>query len=216
MKRLLVVLVATLVTVFCAVPLVQAQSHAPAATVRVVATGGEQSCSAVVIAPDYALTARHCLSRGLTVDGIAVEYVVGAAAETKDIGMVYAPGLRCPCASLGKRPAVGDAITSIGFPGDKVNVQKETHGVVRSVDTIVSVMPFAAGHPSASAILIFSDRPMLEGGESGGGLFALQNGAWLLVGINVIGVTERPGYNAPDIASGFTPVDMASAFLPRT
>lgn len=188
----------------------------PAATVRAVHYGETQGCSAVVIAPDYALTARHCLTGGgITVDGMTVDYVAGPAIETRDIALLHAPGLACPCAAIGERPQTGDVMAVIGYPAEQPGVRKEIFGQVHSVGTVLALAPFFAGTPYADVVMIFSDKPILEAGESGGGMFVVQNDEWRLVGINVIGVPDRPAYNATEIASGFTPVDFASSFLPR-
>jgi S1-C subfamily serine protease len=183
----------------------------PTETVRIIRVGESQMCSAVVIRPGVALTARHCLSQGITVDGKPVAFVVAPMDEGKDIAVISAPGLECPCALVGRRPAVGDKIVAVGFPGGAEGRQDVSAGTVRAVGSVAEIAPWIAEHPLAAHTFILSDVPMLEGGESGGGLFAVQDGKWRLVGINVIGVPSAPMYGAPELASGFTPLDFAPA-----
>lgn len=184
----------------------------PADTVRLVTVNEQVACSVVVIEPDYALTARHCLSDGMTVDGLSVEHISTVMTQGKDIAVLYVPGLQCPCASLGKRPVAGDKFLTIGFPAMDEGKQRVTEGVVDRVSTLASRAPWAGVLGYALGEFVFSTEKVLDGGMSGGGLFVRQDGEWRLVAINVIGVLSED--RLKEIASGFTPVDVAANFLP--
>jgi hypothetical protein len=215
MKYLLYVLAAAMLLTV-AVP-TQSADSVPAGTVRVIATSEtDKVCSAVVIAPDYALTARHCLSAGMSVDGIVVDTFTASTANTRDIALLRAPGLRCPCAELGGRPAAGTRVVAVGFPG---KLKGE-----RRISEPASVNYIGSGTVLASwlvmprvveSVFIFTDKPIIDHGDSGGGLFAEQGGRWVLIGINAIGLPAGPKDREKEQASGFTPVDLAASFLPK-
>lgn len=211
MKFLFVLAAALLMTV--AVP----TQAAPADTVRAIANAEtDKVCSAVVIAPDYALTARHCLSADMSVDGIVVDSVTLPASKFKDIALILAPGLRCPCATLGGRPAVGTRVVAVGFPG-KLNGERRISepASVTYIGSAVILAPWFRLPESISGVFIFTDKPIISNGDSGGGLFAVQGGRWVLVGINSIGLPASPTDREREQASGFTPVDIAASFLPK-
>lgn len=185
----------------------------PMETVRAISVEGDVTCSAVVVAPNVAITARHCLSRGLEVDSIAVAYITAAAPENEDIAMLYAPGLLCPCAVLGERPAVGSPVLAIGFPQGGAR-RITAVALVRLIGKPVDIAPFEQ-HPIATGDFIITDAPILDYGDSGGGLFTIQDGEWVVVGVNSIGIPAAP-YSQEEQGSGFVPVDMAVRFLPKS
>jgi hypothetical protein len=193
----------------------------PTAAVRPVSVGGSNTCSAVVIAPKFALTARHCLSRDLAVDGLPADYVTAAAPQNEDVALIHVPGLRCPCASIGARPVPGDTIVAVGFPVKAEGKQVVSpEAKVKHVGTVDALAPWLGQIPMlAGAVFIFSDRPIIDHGDSGGGVFVLQEREWKLVGINSIGVPVAPSspFMPPvaESASGFVPVDIADKFLVR-
>jgi hypothetical protein len=216
MKYLLHILAAALLLTV-ALPTHPAENELPTASVRVVATAEtDKVCSAVVIAPGYALTARHCLSAGMSVDGIVVDAVTLPAVTTKDIALLHAPGLRCPCATLGGRPAIGTRVVAVGFPHTLKGEQRISESAnVTYIGSPVTLAPWLAPYALVvNSVFIFTNKAILASGDSGGGLFAVQGGRWVLVGINAIGLPAAP-HKELEQASGFTPVDFAVPFLPK-
>jgi trypsin-like peptidase len=188
----------------------------PFDTVRAISdVDGNKFCSAVVVAPGAAMTARHCLKRGMRVDGIPAAYVTVAAPENRDIGVAYVPGLACPCAALGKRPAIGDQVVAVGFPeGGERRVTASA--AVKLIDSPLKLAPWIMSGAEAwiGSVYILTDAPITKNGDSGGGLFAVQDGTWKLIGINGIGVPAAPDSRAEQ-SSGAMPVDLAAQFLPK-
>jgi len=86
------------------------------ATVRLV-TGdpATRTCSAVVIAPEVALTAKHCeVIAGMLVDGKPAKIVKSHAVE--DVTLLSVPGLACPCAEVSTvRPMLDETMLFIGW-----------------------------------------------------------------------------------------------------
>ena len=174
-------------------------------------TGAASICSAVVIAPGYAMTARHCTKIGMHVDGLPATYAIVAAGVDADIGLVHAPGLACPCAALGARPAVGESLTIVGFPsgGERRSVGPAKVRLIGSLSDVLPDMTYPG-------VFIISDTAVLMYGDSGGGAFANRESRWELIGINSVGLPARaPTHpwdtDIPEIGSGFVPVDLAPA-----
>jgi len=73
------------------------------------------TCSAVVIAPEIALTAKHCASiPGLLVDNLPVDGV--RAHPSEDVAELTVPGLACPCVKVGAvRPVLDETVLGVGF-----------------------------------------------------------------------------------------------------
>jgi S1-C subfamily serine protease len=192
----------------------------PHATVRHLLLEGEQHCSAVVIRPGKVLTAKHCLAAAdapamLTVDGLPA--VGGAIIDSADIASLDIPGVQCPCAEVGKLPKVGDSVIAVGFGfGDEPEKARTISPVGRvfMVDLLKKFLPSAEGDPLGEALYIIVDAPIVQPGDSGGGLFARQDGRWKLVGINSL-LLFRPdspecnpffGCRGRGDASGFVPI----------
>lgn len=189
----------------------------PADTVRVVSNAeSDKVCSAVVIAPGFALTARHCLSTGMAVDGIVVDHMRLANNVAVDIAVLAVPTLACPCAELGGRPAHGTRVVAIGYPGRLEGERRTTEvAAVNYIGTVHVIAPWYPAYGVSTGQFIFTNRAIIDHGDSGGGLFAWQNGRWLLVGINAFGVGVSATDREKEQASGFTPVDLAVGFLPK-
>lgn len=140
------------------------------ATVRKLAFPGattDSNCSAVVMREGVAVTAAHCiLGQTATVSGLAVTSIsttVGDAAE------VQVPGLACPCAEA--LPGVTEQdrpVVAIGFPYNLIQVA--TFG------TLQGAIDYSG------TTLLLATAPIAPG-DSGGGLFVVQNGRPYLVGI---------------------------------
>lgn len=189
----------------------------PYEAVRVVSFEGEKYCSAVVIEPGKALTASHCLRKHMEIDGLPVDRIT-AAADERDIAVVIVPGLKCPCAQRGVRPAKGDQVIAVGFPADR-----EGERVISPAARVRYVGPLNVEFPNLpfdpremKQEYIVTDAAIITHGYSGGALFAIQNGEWRFIGVNAIGVPEGPCVPyvgcGKEIGSGFVPVDIAKDF----
>jgi len=135
-------------------------------TVRIL-KGDNGSCSAVVIATGYAVTALHCKEAGdAKVDGHSI--AKWREFSTKDIAVVEVPGLLCPCATLGKKAQIGERVAAVGF--------------AYGLGTLLS-------YGEAQGDLVYKDEVYLnhnaftEPGMSGGGVFALREGRAVLVAV---------------------------------
>jgi hypothetical protein len=135
-------------------------------TVRLL-KGANGSCSAVVIATGYAVTALHCKE---AVDGKVDGHPIAKWTEfsTKDIAVVEVPGLICPCATPGKKALAGERVAALGFP----------YGVGLSTrygwtDGDITYQDEVYAHHTA-----FTDP-----GMSGGGVFTVRKGRVVLVAI---------------------------------
>jgi hypothetical protein len=175
-------------------------------------SGDAVICSAVVVEPGYAFTARHCTKIGMYIDGLPVEYVV-VGAGSADAAVAYVPGLKCPCAAIGARPSLGETLTAVGYPSEATG-ERRSHGPskVVGIDAIKEIYP--GKWDDYLGIFIFSEPAILLPGMSGGGAFAQRGTQWEFVGINSIGLPERKplhpwDHEIPEIASGFVPVDLA-------
>jgi S1-C subfamily serine protease len=179
-------------------------------------SNGDQRCSAVVIKPGMAYTARHCIDDdGMRVDGHHVEEVITYRATTPDVAIIFAPGLECPCADVGVSPSVGDQTLAVGFAGSlKGDYRISAVGIVKHVGVLRDFAPWLDGEDGdfATAQYIVTN-PIIEPGDSGGALFAMQGGQWRLVGIVSIGMFDPatcvPFFGcAVNLASGFVPVEL--------
>lgn len=224
MKRLLAVVGAVL-----ALACIPASSEVfPHETVRHLLLEGKQHCSAVVVNPGKVVTAKHCLRDAdtpgdLTVDGLPA--VGGTIIDNADIAVLDIPGVACPCAEIGKLPVKGDAVVAVGFGfGDEADKSRTISEVGRvfMVDILMKYAPESANDPVyGNALYIIVDSPILQPGDSGGGLFGMQDGRWKLLGINSL-LLFHPGN--PDCnpffgcrgkgdASGFVPIGFVKELI---
>ena len=132
-------------------------------------------CSVVMIAPERALTAAHCLNMNapnVEINGHLYAVTEGYAASPRDIAVLIIPGAPCPCAVVSDTPLVeGDWVAAVGYPFDLARVV--TYGefqarIIDKADGQEYLLVTALGAP----------------GNSGGGLF---NEHGDLVGIVVSG-----------------------------
>lgn len=160
-------------------------------------------CSAVVIAPAKALTAKHCLTEG-GIDKVGGQWVLySQPSKNSDAAVLTVPGLSCPCATVALQAPVPDVtVVAFGYGGDGLRHLRGP-GVVKGV-----------GYPDLVGLSVYEQElrelgnwrrfiwfdPVLVPGDSGGGTFALRGGRWVLVGINAV-LTEQP--DCPAFACGF-------------
>ena len=78
------------------------------------------SCSAVMVAPERAITAAHCLNMTapvLTIDGYEYAVTEGYAASPRDVAILIVPGAPCPWARMAYTPLeTGDPVAAVGYP----------------------------------------------------------------------------------------------------
>ena len=141
-----------------------------------------RSCSAVMIAPERALTAAHCLNMDapvLTIEGYDYVIVEGYAATPRDVAILIVPGAPCPCVRVADTPiGVGDFVAVGGYPyGVALSV---TYGemqarVVLPEDGQEYLMISALGAPGNSGGGVFNEYGELIGITSKGaqGVFLL-------------------------------------------
>lgn len=132
------------------------------------AESDQGSGSLVMVAPGLALTAAHVSGTDgnrLKVNGQLIKVV--KINFDLDVALV-AVSAPCPCAPLGVLPEEDDRVVAVGFP--------LTVSQFATVGHMQGLSP-NNNHLLASAPIIF--------GNSGGGLFAFQQGQWKLVGITV-------------------------------
>lgn len=195
-----------------AVPTAAAEAQPPVDTVRIIATDNGPTCSAVVINEGIALTARHCLGKGISVDGKPVtKAIVTIPSAGPDVALLYVPDLHCPCAPLGALPAVGDKAVTVGFPSTTGQRKVADAGAVMAVAAPAEIAPWIASiDPEFSGKYILIDNPVLEHGMSGGALFVVQNDEWVVVGVNAIGFPRNSGSQQFEI-NGYVPVTSLEA-----
>jgi len=138
------------------------------ASVRLV-TGGPNtgSCSAVVIAPNQALTAKHCDNiTDMLVDGKPAKIVWSS--PTEDVMSLSVPGLECPCAPVSTvRPALDETLLFIGWLyGDfKMTTRGEYLGRVQDegLNYGVGVAPTGPGMSGGGVFRVFvtGDIPLV-------------------------------------------------------
>lgn len=136
------------------------------------------SCSVVMIAPQEALTARHCMkmvSPVVTIDGTEYPVTFGYGNPALDLALLIIPNAPCPCAKPSAVAAKeGENVALVGYPYGlaKVVTYGEFQGRVRIQDVEYGLITAPA-------------RP----GNSGGGVF---NAKGQLLGIVSLG--DLTGY----------------------
>jgi S1-C subfamily serine protease len=143
------------------------------------------SCSVVMIAPERALTAAHCLGMAspvVTIDGYDYVVTEGYAASPRDIAVLIIPGAPCPCAQVSDIPAVeGDWVAAVGYPYGiaRVVTYGEVQGrIVFEEDGQEYLLVTALGAPGNSGGGLFNEHGELIGivskGAQGHSLFAVE------------------------------------------
>jgi S1-C subfamily serine protease len=135
------------------------------------------SCSAVVIAPNLALTAKHCVDMpNMTVvraDGGRLPVFSFEVSSTADLAIMHVPGLTCPCAAITSVRAERDEVAyAVGFPHGQLNVL--TVGYIQGRITA----------PDGNSYIVATLD--VNPGVSGGGLFVVRGDTAYLVGILVM------------------------------
>lgn len=154
-------------------------------------------CSAVVIAPNTAYTAKHCVDgMNMHVDRLPITKVVPS--PEIDLALLTVPGLACPCAEIGKKPEVGSPVKAVGFPGKSGKKRTTEEATVRLIGPASEILSFF----DDPELYIYTNKNIVERGDSGGGLFQRQGYSWKLVGItsHIIAILGT------EITSGFVPV----------
>jgi len=144
------------------------------------------SCSAVIVEPEFAYTAAHCV----TIPELELQFDNGRKylvttiyinQEGKDLALLKVSGLPCPCASMlpedqipeGQIPALRDEQAfAIGYPYGAANVL--TSGLIQGRVT----------NPDTKEQFLLSTT-LVGPGNSGGGLFIVRDGIAYLVGITI-------------------------------
>ena len=127
-----------------------------------------QGCSAVMIEPEVALTARHCMymtSPVLTIDGIDYPVTEGFGNPALDLAIIIIPSAPCPCASPAPQLVQeGDPVIAIGYPYGvgKVVTYGEFQGWVM-IDGVLYGMTTAPARPGNSGGGMFNSKGELIG-----------------------------------------------------
>ena len=139
-------------------------------------TYGQFSCSGTVIAPETVLTAKHCLEaawRVRTADGVWHTVYGGKIDQVQDAAVIYVRGVACPCAPIGGELKVGDEVRAVGFPGGQW---------LDSAGFVLEILRFTNGVAAGEVLVGHSAFTFF--GASGGGLWAVQDGRLVLVGVH--------------------------------
>ena len=185
--------------------------------VAVTDSDGNRNCSAVVVAPGTAYTARHCTSAGMKVqqNGKLLD-VPPATVSTSvvDAAVLHVPGLTCPCATPSDRlPAVGVEVTVVGFSdGGERQVKQAKVIHVGSPNDLPEYKDKRNFGLDYAHILYFP--AVLATGDSGGGTFVKRADGWHLVAINTIGVPDPKTFNPMAAMYGVPQTEIASGSVP--
>lgn len=131
------------------------------------------TCSAVMIAPERAMTAKHCIdmeSPQLNVSGRDYVITEAYANSVLDLAVLIVPGAPCPCSTIREEPArEGELAMVVGYPYGIARVT--TYGEVQGRFT----------NPEDKQEYVLVTAPTAPG-NSGGGVFDMQG---YLMGIMV-------------------------------
>lgn len=140
------------------------------------------TCSGTMIAPRHYLTAAHCIVEGqsLKVDGRQATLL--KKSEETDLALLDV-AIDCPCVPVAsERPGVDTPVVVIGYP---LGIgQYLTEGRIMPVLNVPDELAHLMGISAAVAP-----------GNSGGPVFALVNGEYLVVGVvHAVGVASLGGF----------------------
>jgi len=179
MRRLLIAAILSLLSVLPAYAIHTPMQQARQVVVIIISGNPdvESSCSAVVISPNVALTAAHCMvipEPVLRREGSEGRPVVSYSTyPDKDVAVLVVPGIGCPCATQAPTAAEIDEVAyAIGYPLGIGNVLTVGHIQGRVVNPAENVEYLVATCSVAP-------------GNSGGGLFVVRDNKAYLVGIVV-------------------------------
>ena len=161
------------------------------------------SCSVVMVAPERALTAAHCLRMQeptVEINGALYPVEVGYQLGNEDLALLIIPSAPCPCANYAETfPVDGDWLAAVGFPFGlhKVVTYGEMQGYIVYEDGMQYILTTTLGAP----------------GNSGGGLF---NEHGDLVGITVMGAQGHSMFAVWIDPNKTYPLGAARVFGPKT
>jgi len=128
----------------------------------------EVACSVVMIAPERALTARHCLqmeSPVVTIDGVNYPVTFGYGNPVLDLAILTIPDAPCPCAKpTDNKLQVGEQVMLIGFPYSIAKVV--TYGEMQArvvLDAVEYAVVTAPARPGNSGGGVFNEQGELIG-----------------------------------------------------
>jgi S1-C subfamily serine protease len=185
MKKLLSNLFLSLSLAFSPVLMAEEFSYSLPRQVVQMLTGPFSSCSAVVVAPERALTAAHCIGAAELLNGKKVEVL--RVLSDSDLMLLKVPGLECPCVPIGNEPVLDSDVAAVGYAAGLHQVL--TKGTYQGKFTSPLV-------PDSEGFLVFTS--IAEGGFSGGGIFQKQHGKWKLVAITSAGTKTFTAGPGPD------------------
>jgi len=126
------------------------------------------SCSAVMLAPERALTAQHCtnmVSPVLQINGVSYPVMEAYVNPNVDLAILIVPNAPCPCVVIGERANEGDKVYQLGYPWGDVLTIGEGEVLGRGIlwDTLEVVATSAWGAPGMSGGGVFNEKGELVG-----------------------------------------------------
>ena len=193
------------------------QDTPAAAVVAVTDSDGNRKCSAVVVAPETAYTARHCATIGMKIETPNEAYDVPTAmvyVSGIDAAVLHVPGLPCPCATPSAVvPSINDEVTVVGFSeGGSKTVKTARVLLVGDVNDLPEYK-IKRNYEIRYTLIAYAPA-VLKGGDSGGGTFVFRDGAWALVGINTYGIPDPKTFNPVASMFGVEQDEIGSASVP--
>lgn len=160
----------------------------------------KSSCSVVMIAPQEALTARHCMKMEapvVTIDGVQYPVTFAYGNPALDLALLIIPNAPCPCAKPSVNPIKeGDNVSLVGFPYGigKVVTYGEFQGRVM-IAGVEYAMITAPARPGNSGGGVFNAKGELLGIVSMGDLSGYLT---FFVEIDPLLNKVQSGYYTPD------------------